>query len=186
MWPIVNWHIFFHLLIDTCVVDWVAYYGLVLWCVVAAEQLVACCLLLIEWHLLPCMQFIWTSTYPLTRALSSSLVLTPVLCFFNLAPSPPLSLLLVLTPVLCFLNFAFSPSLSVLPKQTNKRNHHRRSLPVVLYMQIQIVPDLSSSPFKIGNFFLLLCFVSLSLCSYSCLPVSYFANLISSCSIPRS
>jgi hypothetical protein len=165
MWPIVNWHIFFHLLIDTCVVDWVAYYGLVLWCVVAAEQLVACCLLLIEWHLLPCMQFIWTSTYPLTRALSSSLVLTPVLCF---------------------LNFAFSPSLSVLPKQTNKRNHHRRSLPVVLYMQIQIVPDLSSSPFKIGNFFLLLCFVSLSLCSYSCLPVSYFANLISSCSIPRS
>jgi hypothetical protein len=53
-------------------------------------------------------------------------------------------------------------------------------------MQIQIVPDLSSSPFKIGNFFLLLCFVSLSLCSYSCLPVSYFANLISSCSIPRS
>jgi hypothetical protein len=35
MWPIINWHILFHLLIDTCAMDWFAYYGLVLWYVVA-------------------------------------------------------------------------------------------------------------------------------------------------------
>jgi hypothetical protein len=94
--------------------DWFAYYGLVLWYVVATEQagfVVCCCwktigCMLIEWHLLPCMQFIWTSTYPFTR-------------FLNLSPSHALSLSLVLTPVLCFLNFAFSPSLSL--SYPNKR-----------------------------------------------------------------
>jgi hypothetical protein len=155
MYPLVIWHLCFHLLADTfamgCFVDW---FGILVCVYVATKLVVACCFVWIEWHLpLP-----FNFSEPLHR-LSPTLFLThssspiwfPHSLTFSLSLSLSLSVPLVLTPSLCFA-LSFPICASVLHRHSLRRrpfrsrpSSHHRLLFLSLVFDLLLLASLTAS-----------------------------------------